>query len=424
MTKLHQAKDQSMDKNKINISAGDLSTSTAKKKLKAVASGSKLQAEYNDLSVKGLKLTYLPNTKAPDGVHIKLHSLVYINTGDKREKIRKVWYSNLKDPKIPTSEDLQQLKADASTWYKSKIDKSRYNLFVLADYLEPYINSKKTYNTKRACRNVLKHFDRFMNEDIENINHIEICNLIQSKFPNTANNYISFFCTFLDYVYRATDNDIILKLLTKIKAIAPKKITSNNHFKTIESTDNTELTEKLIQGFTQLILHHSKQETIQQVLTRFLIPVRYNEIKSLQSSDILEDRAIFRETKTEKNNPFQVPITPRVREQLLNHPVNQSVFNLNITLKKYFNLTSHSARSIFDTYFSRTGKYQFIFIEACLTHKEKSAVIRAYRGDTRNYYYTQRIPIMKDWYDFIFDCWKQAQERAKGQNVEEMKANI
>ena len=31
---------------------------------------------------------------------------------------------------------------------------------------------------------------------------------------------------------------------------------------------------------------------------------------------------------------------------------------------------------------------------------------------------------MKDWYDFIFDCWKQAQERAKGQNVEEMKANI
>ena len=127
-----------MDKNKINISAGDLSTSTAKKKLKAVASGSKLQAEYNDLSVKGLKLTYLPNTKAPDGVHIKLHSLVYINTGDKREKIRKVWYSNLKDHKIPTSEDLQQLKADASTWYKSKIDKSRYNLFVLADYLEPY----------------------------------------------------------------------------------------------------------------------------------------------------------------------------------------------------------------------------------------------------------------------------------------------
>ena len=263
-----------------------------------------------------------------------------------------------------------------------------------------------------------------MNEDIENINHIEICNLIQSKFPNTANNYISFFCTFLDYVYRATDNDTILKLLTKIKAIAPKKITSNNHFKTIESTDNTELTEKLIQGFTQLILHHSKQETIQQVLTRFLIPVRYNEIKSLQSSDILEDRAIFRETKTEKNTPFQVPITPRVREQLLNHPVIQSVFNLNITLKKYFNLTSHSARSIFDTYFSRTGKYQFVFIEACLTHKEKSAVVRAYRGDTRNYYYTQRIPIMKDWYDFIFDCWKQAQERAKGQNVEEMKANI
>jgi len=412
-------KDRNMDK-KMNITADNLAISNAQRTLSKFGKRDyrgQIKTEFKDDHIKGLKLSLIESSQAPNNIHIKLYSIAEI----KGKKHRYTWYDNTTDKNIPTPQELAQIKANAQAWHTNKINNKNFKVFYLSDFLAPYINSHNVTNTQKSYKQRLNKFSKFMNEKIENINHIEVCSHIQKIFPDSSRDYISVFCTFLDYVWKKTDSEPIFNLKNKIKLFAPKKNKSTNHFKTIESMDNEELTEKLIQGFTKLILNIKNPEIVQQVITRFLFPLRFTEIKNIKPNDILKDRIIIRETKTTQN--FLVPLShQKAREQLIQHPITIGMEFLNRVLKKHLDLSTHSTRSIFDTYFSRTGKYQSNYIEACLSHKEKSAVILAYRIDARNYYFTQRIPIMKDWYDFIFDCFQQAQERAKGENVQKINA--
>lgn len=410
--------DQTMDKN-LTISADELKTSTAKKTLARHGKPNyrgQLTIEFTDKQIKGLKLSLVSSSQAPDNIHVKLYSIAET----KGKKHRYTWYDNTSVPTPPTPQELAQIKANAQAWHTNKINNSNYNIFKLSNYTDSFITSYSKPNTQATYKKSLNKFDKFTTEPLEKLNHVEICNHIQKTYPVNCSFYISNFCTFLSYVWKKTDSELVFNLINKIRLIAPKKTKSSNHFKTIESVNNKELTEKLIRGFTQLILH-TKQKTVQQAITRFLFPLRYSELKNITPADILEDRIIIKETKTTQN--FLVPLSHlKAREQLTQHPITLGIDQMNKVLKKYFNLTTHSTRSIFDTYFSRIEKHQSNYIEACLSHKERSAVILAYRTDARNYYFEKRIPIMNEWYDFIFDIVRQAQERAKGENIQKINA--
>lgn len=404
---------------KKNISAEDLTTSTALKLLKRHGKPNarkQLAAEFKDIQIKGLKLALISSSKAPNRIHIKLYS--YAET--QGNKHRNTWYSNIHDKDTPTDQDLAQIKAKANAWHTEQLNKAQYSIICPADYLTSFLTGYEKTNTKHSYTQRLNAFNEFMPLDITELKPFTIVKSLHERFPHSCNDYLSVFCKFLKFIFQKTGSSTIPAIITEINMLRPKITTTTEHYRTIESMNNQELTEKIIQGFTRLFMSNKKQEQQEQMITRFLLPLRISEVMNITPKDITADRLHIPHTKTTEN--FYIPLSKAAAEFITNHLITVCPKTMYRLHNKFFNISTHGIRSIFDNYFSRLNKYQFDFIEACLTHKDSNPITQAYRADARNYYYSQRIPIMYEWYDFIFDCVRQARERAKGENIQKISA--
>lgn len=381
----------------------------------------KIELVIKDKQTKGLQIKYVESSTAPEGINITLFSIVHHG----KEKQRKIWYSNIKDISAPDNTRLADIKAKATEWHSQQLQKARYNIITLAEYKVPYINSYSVQNTIKSYRYTLSLFEELMNKDISTLTAPDIIRHIQLKTKKSIEKHLSVFTNFLNFIYKQTINEHISDLHSKLTELKPKSKVSDKHFRTIMSRDNNELKESIIQGFTQLFLNPKNPTIKQEIVTRFLFPLRITELKSVTPNDIKDDYLHIRKTKTitEAQGGFDIPLSPEAKEQISQHPISSHSNNINYVLNKYFNISSHGIRSIFDTYFYRLDKYDSAIIEACLSHKEKNPIIRAYRPDSRNYYYDKRKPIMKEWYTFIFSCVKEAQDRATQSNITELKIN-
>lgn len=376
-----------------------------------------------DPVIKGLK-TEVKITKT--GAYVSLKSEMQIIRLEKRKTIRAVWWNGKHDLPLTTKE-LLQVKIKADEWYSDNKTASDYRLIYLSELLEGYLKETGiTEGTKKDRKNCLIPI-------VERFSKIEVNDITSDLLLSLQDDLLSWqtwgndkkkialvrLSQFIAYAFKKTKNKKISVALTEFNLLKEKISSSQNHHKTLESTNNAILRSELVRAIQRILTSRTKYK--KNLLLFLYIPMRLSEVLSITGENVTWENIFIPKTKTIKASQggFNVPINDKVYQIVTeNLPLaadKQPVLSYVFAHITGFNV--HGIRSIFSDYMTREG-FQWNLIESCLSHKTSNAVAECYHRDQKNYFYEQRKPLMFHWYEFISGCIEEAkrlnQEGAKG----------
>ncbi|WP_406043706.1 hypothetical protein [Succinimonas sp.] len=220
---------------------------------------------------------------------------------------------------------------------------------------------------------------------------------------------------FMAYAFKKTKNKNISVALTEFNLLKEKIKKEQNHFRTLESTNNAILRSELVKAIQRILT--SRTQYKKNLLAFLYIPMRISEVLGITGADVTKENIFIPKTKTikESQGGFNVPINDKVY-QIVTENLSQGTAQRQILSRLFIKLTGftvHGIRSVFSDYMTREG-FQWNLIESCLSHKTSNSVAECYHRDQKNYFYEQRKPLMFHWYGFISDCISEA-ERLIGQ---------
>ncbi|MEE3422838.1 MAG: hypothetical protein VZR11_09090 [Succinimonas sp.] len=371
-----------------------------------------------DPVIKGLK-TEVKITKT--GAFVYLKSEMQVIRLEKRKTIRAVWWNGKHDLPLTTKE-LLQVKIKADQWYSDNKTASDYKLIYLSELLDGYIREPGlTEGTREDRKNCLSPI-------AERFSKIEVNDITSDLLLNLQDDLLSCekwggyrkraalvrLVQFMAYAFKKTKNKNISVAITEFNLLKEKIKREQNHFKTLESTNNTILRSELVKAIQRILT--SRTQYKKNLLAFLYIPMRISEVLGITGADITKENIFIPKTKTikESQGGFNIPINDTVYKIVTENL--KGTFRRDVLSPLFARLTGftvHGIRSVFSDYMTREG-FQWNLIESCLSHKTSNAVAECYHRDQKNYFYEQRKPLMFHWYDFISGCISEA-ERLIGQ---------
>lgn len=367
-----------------------------------------------DTVIKGLK-TEVKITKT--GAYVSLKSEMQIIRLEKRKTIRSVWWNSKHDLPLTTKE-LLQVKIKADEWYSDNKTASDYRMIYLSELLDGYLQDTSiTENTRKGRKVYFAPIaERLSKIEVNDITSDLLLSLQDDllsceKWGNTSKkSALIRLSHFMAYAFKMTRNKKISVALTEFNLLKEKIASSQNHFKTLESTNNTVLKSELVKAIQKILAARTKYKNI--FLMFLYIPMRIAEVLSITGENVTRENIFIPKTKTikESQGGFDVPINDKVyRIVTENLPLaaakRRTISEIFVSITG-FNV--HGIRSIFSDYMTREG-FQWNLIESCLSHKTSNAVAECYHRDQKNYFYEQRKPLMFHWYEFVSGCIDEAE---------------
>jgi integrase len=372
-----------------------------------------------DPVIKGLK-TEVKITKA--GAYVYLKSEMQVTRLEKRKTIRAVWWNGKHDLPLTTKE-LLQVKIKADQWYSDNKAKSDYKLIYLSELLDGYIQDPSvTEGTRKGRKNCLFPLqEKFSKIEINDITSDLLLRLQDDllsweKWGNDSKRIALIrLSQFMAYAFKKTKNKNISVALTEFNLLKEKIKKDQNHFRTLESTNNVILRSELVKAIQRILT--SRTQYKKNLLAFLYIPLRISEVLGITGADVTKENIFIPKTKTikESQGGFNVPINDKVY-RIVTENLSQGTAKRQVMSRLFAKLTGftvHGIRSLFSDYMTREG-FQWNLIESCLSHKTSNTVEECYHRDQKNYFYEQRKPLMFHWYDFISGCISEA-ERLIGQ---------
>lgn len=367
-----------------------------------------------DPVIKGLK-TEVKITKT--GAYVCLKSEMQIIRLEKRKTVRIVWWNSKHDLPL-TSKELLQIKIKADQWYSDNKTASDYKLIYLSELLDGYLKETGiTENTRKGRKICFAPIaERLSKIEVNDItsdlllslqDDLLLCEKWENGSKRTALSKLSHF---MAYAFKMTRNKKISVALTEFNLLREKVASSQNHFKTLESTNNAVLRSELVKAIQKILTARTKYK--KNLLLFLYIPMRIAEVLSITGENVTRENIFIPKTKTIKASQggFNVPINDKVYQTVTeNLPLaaeKQKI--LSNAFARFTGFNVHGIRSLFSDYMTREG-FQWNLIESCLSHKTSNAVAECYHRDQKNYFYEQRKPLMYHWYDFISGCISEAE---------------
>lgn len=373
-----------------------------------------------DPVIKGLK-TEVKTTAS--GAYVYLKSEMQVTRLEKRKTIRAVWWNGKHDLPLTTKE-LLQVKIKADQWYSDNKTKSDYKLIYLSELLDGYIQepgiTEGTRKDRKKCLTpIIEKFSKIEVNDITSDLLLSLQDDLLSceKWGNSSKKIaLTRLSHFMAYAFKKTKNKNISVALTEFNLLKEKIASSQNHYKTLESTNNAILRSELVKAIQRILTARTKYK--KNLLLFLYIPMRIAEVLSITKENVTRENIFIPKTKTikESQGGFNVPINDKVYQIVTENLPLAAAKKLPILSHAFNNITGfnvHGIRSIFSDYMTREG-FQWNLIESCLSHKTSNAVAECYHRDQKNYFYEQRKPLMFHWYEFVSGCIEEA-ERQIGQ---------
>lgn len=374
-----------------------------------------------DPVIKGLK-TEIKITKT--GAYVYLKSEMQVIRLEKRKTIRAVWWNGKHDLPLTTKE-LLQVKIKATEWYSDNKTASDYRLIYLSELLEGYLKetgiTEGTRKDRKKCLTpIMEKFSKIEANDITSdlLLNLQDDLLSCEKWGNSSKKAaLVRLSHFMAYAFKITRNKNISVALTEFNLLKEKIKSSQNHYKTLESTNNTILRSELVKAIQRILTARTKYK--KNLLLFLYIPMRIAEVMSITKENITKENIFIPKTKTikESQGGFNIPINDKVYQIVTENLPLAAATKLPVLSHAFNNITGfniHGIRSIFSDYMTREG-FQWNLIESCLSHKTSNSVAECYHRDQKNYFYEQRKPLMFHWYGFISDCIAEAQKNIKGE---------
>ncbi|WP_274968316.1 hypothetical protein [Succinimonas amylolytica] len=378
-----------------------------------------------DPVIKGLKAEV--NVKK-SGAYVYLKSEMQVIRLEKRKTIRAVWWNGKHDLPI-TSKELLQIKIKADQWFSDNKDKTDFKLIYLSELLEGYIQDPGiTEGTKKGRENCFTPIkDQLSQIEVNDITSDVLLklqdDLLTWKSWGNDSKRIALIrlSQFMAYAFKKTKNKNISVALTEFNLLKEKIKKEQNHFRTLESTNNTILKTELIRAIQRILTSRTQYKN--NLLMFLYIPMRISEVLGITGKDVTQENIFIPKTKTikESQGGFNIPINGRVYKLVIENLPHQGTGQRQILSRLFAKITGftvHGIRSIFSDYMTREG-FQWNLIESCLSHKTSNSVSECYHRDQKNYFYEQRKPLMQHWYEFISVCIEEAQKGIKEESAPE-----
>ena len=223
----------------------------------------------HDRDTQGLQLTA---SIVKGKIKIVLSSVVSLRTPT-RHTVRRQWYCNNHRPNTPlTALELKQIKADAQQFYDETCTRPEYKPCNLADFTDKFIRECRTPNTAKVYTSALSKLTPFLNTDIKKLDIAEVLrHLSATCTPYGYKQITTVFNTFLNFCFKQSLDKAFITLTTELRLLKSPtaKAAEPKHFKSIESVNNAELENQLIQRLTALYIgdHSDNKAKYNQTIT-------------------------------------------------------------------------------------------------------------------------------------------------------------
>lgn len=331
-----------------------------------------------DPVIKGLK-TEVKITNV--GAYVYLKSEMQVTRLEKRKTIRAVWWNGKHDLPL-SSKELLQVKIKADQWYSDNKTVSDYKLIYLSELLPEYLKEPGiTEGTKKDRERCLAPIKGVLSE-------IEVNDITSDVLMNLQDNLLSCkkwrngrkttaimrLSQFIAYVFKKTKKRNISVALTEFNLLKEKIKKDQNHYKTLESTNNTILRSELIKAIQKILTSRTQYKN--NLLLLLYIPMRISEVLHITRDNVTENNIFIPKTKTikESQGGFNVPINEAVYKLVLEN-TNKKLdrCTLSVQFSNITGFTVHGIRSVFSDYMTREG-FQWNLIESCLSHKTSKLI--------------------------------------------------